>query len=68
MSFVEFFSLGRATSTRYPIANNVPTSEANNDRAQDRKKFSDKMKHLEQESYDLEQLKAQEAGPDRRCG
>jgi len=47
MSFVIFFSLGSAASARHPIANSVPTNKANNDSAQDRKKFSDKVKHLQ---------------------
>jgi hypothetical protein len=55
-------SLGSVAPTRYPIANSVSTSKANNDRAQDRKKFSDEAKHLKQ-SYYSEQLEAQEASP-----
>ena len=47
MSFVEFFSLGSAASARHPIANRVPTSEANNDGAQNWKKFSYEVKHFE---------------------
>jgi hypothetical protein len=39
-------SLGSVAPTRYPIANSVSTSKANNDRAQDRKKFSDEVKQL----------------------
>jgi len=46
MSLVELFSVGSVASARYPIANSVPTSEANNDDAQDRKKFLDEAKHL----------------------
>jgi hypothetical protein len=46
MSLIEFFSLGNAASTRYPVTNGVPTSEANNDDAQDRKKLLDEAKHL----------------------
>ena len=50
MSFVEFFSLGSAASARHPIANRVPTSEANNDGAQNWKKFSYEVKHLNRAS------------------
>jgi hypothetical protein len=46
MSSVELFSVGSVASARYPIANSVPTSEANNDDGQDRKKFLDEAKHL----------------------
>ena len=45
MSSVELFSVGGVASARYPIAN-IPTSEANNDDGQDRKKFLDEAKHL----------------------
>jgi len=47
MSFVEFFSLGGATSARYQIANSIPTSKANSDDRQERKKLSDEAKHFE---------------------
>jgi hypothetical protein len=46
MSSVELFSVDGVASARYPIANSVPTSEANNNDAQDRKKFLDEAKHL----------------------
>ena len=35
MSLVELFSVGRVASARYPIANSVPTSEANSETDED---------------------------------
>lgn len=46
MPFVVFFSLGGATTARYPIANSVLTNEANSDDHQQRKELLDKAKHL----------------------
>ena len=46
MSSVELFSVGGVASARYPIANSIPTSEAKNDDAQDRKKFLYEAEHL----------------------
>jgi hypothetical protein len=43
MFLVELFSLGRTASARYPVANSVPTSEANED---DQDRF-DEAKHLQ---------------------
>jgi hypothetical protein len=62
MFSVESFSLGSVAAARYPIANTVPTSEADEDDQQDRKKLFDEAKHLQgPPSIDLPERKCQTA-------